>query len=266
MIKKFSNFDIFSNVLITIPHSGTFLPSEIKKSSLSNHQKKLENYCIDWYTDDLYDFRHIMRNNQALNTISNVIINVNRKPDINDCVPLVYEKTQIYKADQEPDKKLRELLITNYHIPYHEKIKSTKKIFILDGHSTNSSIKDLSGKKMTKDIVISNWQNSKLDPKGGTYTCPERYIDCYLEELDKRLHHSIEKNTEYNSTYGYIEATHGLNKLKAENDRAPLIFQETNEDLYIKDGKKDSDKIQELNEIFAESLMSMIIKMKKYLI
>ena len=97
---------------------------------------------------------------------------------------------------------------------------------------------------------------------------------CYLEELDKRFLHykiektskdEIEKNTEYNTTYGYIEATHSLNNFKSKGNKAPLIFQETNENLYIKNGILDTDKLEEIRRILAESLMNMIIKMKKYL-
>ena len=275
MIKNFKHFDLFKHVLITIPHSGMICPQEIPTESLSKYQEKLADECIDWYTDKLYDVRDIIGNRQVVNPISNVYLNVNRHPDhIDDCVPDFYEDTPIYKEGESPDKKLKKLLIEKYHLPFHEKIRKHKHLFILDGHSTKTGLKDLDGAKMEKDIIISNWQNSKLDPEGGIYTCPNEYLDCYLEELDKRLlNHKIERvsqdeieeNTEYDTTYGHIQAEYGLNKFKAKNGRCPLIFQETNEDLYMKDGKLDLDRVEELRRIIAESLMAMLIKMEKYL-
>jgi len=217
-----------------------------------------------------------MNNQQVVNPISNIYLNVNRHPEhINNCVPNYYEKTPIYKSGKEPSRKTKELIIFLYHLPFHQQIQKINKLFILDGHSTRTGLKDLRGAKMEKDIIVSNWQNSKLDPKGGIYTCPNEYIDCYLEELDKNLlnhkiekvtKEEIEKNTEYDTTYGYIQATFGLNEFKAKNGRAPLIFQETNEDLYMDKGKLNLHKVEELRRIIAESFMSMLVKMEKYLI
>lgn len=275
MIKKFKYYDLFKNVLVIIPHGGTLCPIEISTKSLSKYQDELASECIDWHTEQLYDFRDMMNNKQIVNPISNVYLNVNRHPDmVDECVPDYYEKIPIYKNGQTPSKKLKKIIIEKYHLSFHEKIKKSKNIFILDGHSTKTGLKDLDGDKVEKDIIVSNWQNSKLDIKGGIYTCPDEYVDCYLEELDKRLlNHKIErvskkeieKNIEYDTTYGYIESKYGLNDFKSKNGRSPLIFQETNEDMYISNGKLDINKLEEVRRIIAESFMNMIIKMEKYL-
>jgi len=276
MIKKFKHYDLFKHVLVTVPHGGVICPEEIDTASLSKYQDKLAKECIDWYTSSLYDFRDILGNQQIVNPISNIYLNVNRKPeDIKESVPTHHEKIPIYKEGQEPSLKTKKLIIEKYHLPFHEEIKKTKKIFILDGHSTSTGLKDLEGDKVKKDIIVSNWENSRYDPEGGMFTCPDEYLDCYLEELDKRLlnhkiervtHQEIEKNTTYDTTYSHIQHTYGLNEFKAKNGRVPLIFQETNEDLYVtKDDKMDIQKIEELRRIIAESLMSMLIKMEKYM-
>ena len=42
--------------------------------------------------------------------------------------------------------------------------------------------------------------------------------------------------------------------------------QETNEDLYVKDGRLDIIELEKVRRLIAESFMSMLIKMEKYLI
>jgi len=153
MIKNFKEFDLFQNVLIIIPHGGIQCPSEIPLDSLSKYQKRLANDCVDWYTDYLYDFKNIMNNQQISNPISNIYLNVNRNPnELEDCVPDFYEKIPIYKSGQEPSKKIKQLIINKYFLPFHDKIKKSKKIFILDGHSTATGLKDLKGEKVKKDV------------------------------------------------------------------------------------------------------------------
>jgi len=82
MIKKFKYYDLFKNVLVIIPHGGTLCPIEISTKSLSKYQDELASECIDWHTEQLYDFRDMMNNKQIVNPISNVYLNVNRHPDM----------------------------------------------------------------------------------------------------------------------------------------------------------------------------------------
>jgi N-formylglutamate amidohydrolase len=122
VIKDFKKYELLSDVLVIIPHSGTICPEEIPIEDLSKYQNKLADECIDWHTNSLYDFRYIMNNKQIVNPISNVYVNVNRHPDqIEESVPLKYEDIPIYEKD--PSMKTRKLMIEKYHDPFHKEIR-----------------------------------------------------------------------------------------------------------------------------------------------
>jgi hypothetical protein len=253
------------HVLVSIPHAGVLCPREIPLRSLSDHQEELAKNNIDWHTEFLYDFRDILGNQHVCFAYSQVYVNVNRHPGaLDESVPLVMDGLPVYRPGLEPSTGQRNLLLQKYHYGFHRAISCCKKCFILDGHSTVSGLRDAGGSQVVDDIILSDWQNSSLDPPEGTRTAPEGYLESYAEELERRLsgfHLRVTKNTTYCATYGHIMATHGWDGRGRRGQRAPLLLQETNEALYMKNGVPDFLMIEELRRLFAESLSAMTARM-----
>ncbi len=256
-------------LLVSIPHAGVLCPAEIPLATLSENQPQLAADNIDWYTDRLYDFRDILGNAQVCFPYSQVYVNVNRHPrTLEESVPIVLNDLPIYQEGQAPSFTQRQALLKKYHAVYHRAIANRKKNFILDGHSTVTGHTDAAGNSVTDDIILGDRQASPLDPPGGILTAPEGYLETYAEELERRLaglHIQVARNTTYVATYGHVMAAHGWDGETTRGRRAPLLLQETNEDLYIKNGRPDWLMIEELRRIFAESLASALACLERTL-
>lgn len=254
-----------SKVLVSISHAGIACPPEISPAMLSSHQQTLAANNVDWYTDHLYNFQDLLGNAQVVFPYSQVYINVNRHPSILDeSVPLNLGDLPVYEAGLEPSLEQRHLMLKR-HLEFHRVIASHEKAFILDGHSTIIGHQDAAGNQVSDDIILSDWQESVLDPPGGTRTAPLGYLDTYAEELERRLSGfklRITKNTTYSATYGHIMATHGWDGQSERAHRAPLLLQETNEALFVKNGMPDVRLIEELRRIFSEALHAMLWKLQ----
>lgn len=252
------------HIFVSIAHAGIACPPEISPSMLSEHQQTLAANHIDWYTDHLYNFQDILGNSQAVFPYSQVYINVNRHPaTLDDSVPTSLDGLPVYRQGLEPSGELRGRML-RHHARFHQAIASQKKAFILDGHSTVRGHQDAAGVAFVDDIILSDWQASALDAVGGIRTAPPGYLEIYAEELTRRMagfHVRITENTTYSATYGHVMATHGWDGKARQGSRAPLLLQETNESLFVKDGMPDVKAIETLRRIFADSLVAMLSKL-----
>lgn len=257
---------LFKNVAISIPHAGTQIPLEIQAGRLTPDFQRLSTETSDHFTDRLYDFADILGCASISTKTLSLLVNVNRHPKhLKDSVPLAYDDTPIYKEGENPDAKLREKLLRLYHFPYHRRLSRITKIFILDGHSTTRQHHDGTGIAGDFDIIINDRQYSPLDPPEGIRSAPEGYLETYIAELERRLPRSIKirGNAKYMNTYGHIMAKHGWNGITEMRNRAPLLLQETDESLYMKDGSFLIRESEELRRIFAEAIGATVIKMSK---
>jgi len=145
--------------VISIPHSGTTITTEMKKNLKEN--TILPN--MDWYLPQLYSFLSKMGFTTIINNISRYVIDPNRyiedyKSDLSYSKSLVYTKTtfgkKMYKNDITQDEiKSR---IDTYYTPYHkeiekqikEKLKHFDKVYLIDLHSF--------GKNIGADVVFGN--------------------------------------------------------------------------------------------------------------
>jgi len=254
-----------SKVLVSIPHARIACPPEISLSMLSRHQQTLAINNIDWYTDHLYNFQDVLNNAQVIFPYSQVYINVNRHPNtLDESIPLSLDGLPVYEAGLEPSLDLRNLMIKR-HLEFHRIIANHEKAFILDGHSTVTGLQDAAGNQVSDDIILCDWQASVLDPPGGIRTAPPGYLETYAEELERRLsgfNLRITKNTTYSATYGHVMAVHGWDGQSKKEHRVPLLLQETNEALYVKDGIPDVRLIEELRRIFSEAVDAMLWKLQ----
>ena len=140
--------------LISIPHSGLFVPNEFKKYLISDIEKL--NTDIDYNVDNLIDIDELNYNgiDVIVSNINRVCIDLNR--DINNCLLYWNENTKGDKlVIDEPKNKKN--LIDRYYLPYFNKIydiynKVNYKTSIIDLHSMPS-------KATTYHLLKNNNQN-----------------------------------------------------------------------------------------------------------
>lgn len=252
-------------LLVSIPHAGVLCPGEISLETLSARQTELAGN-IDWHTGVVYDFRDLLRCSQEVFPYSQVYINVNRHPTrIDECVPDELDGIPVYLPGRAPDPTLKRALVRRYHHAYHRRLATAGKDFILDAHSTLPGLSDAAGVVVRDDIILSDRQETPLDPPGGTRTAPGGWMELYAEALARQLPGvAVACNTTYCATYGHVMAAHGWDGKGPRGRRAPLLLQETSENLYMNGGVLDVQRAEELRRTFASALAAMIEKAVAY--
>lgn len=145
-------------IVVSIPHSGTYLPKSMKEKLIDNII--LSN--MDWYLPKLYSFLKDIEITTVVNNISRYVIDPNRKIENNESSS--YIKSYIYTKTTFNCKMYKQLLdskeinyrIQNYYNLYHEAITNTlnnkltsfDKVYLLDLHSF--------GKDIEENIVLGN--------------------------------------------------------------------------------------------------------------
>lgn len=237
-------------ILVIIPHSSRKRPREIKKGWLSNNQRSLlysGSSETDRYSELLYDFRNILNNQQILFPISQIYINICRHPDkLDEIFPFEIRGKKIY--NQDISAGLRKQLIQKYTIPFYKKIEQFKGNIVLNGHTTTSDHPSLN-QKLSYQIVISNIQEEGNKVRK---FAPDKLVRIYVEELRKRLPRvKVGFNSVYIDIYDHFCDKFGW---KSNGKGIPIIHQETDEGLYIKDNKLDRGKLNKLRIAIAEAL------------
>ena len=110
-------------VLASLPHSGTYVPSDIKKQFKQNPKPVLTN--MDWHLDKLYDFLPGLGITVLQATHSRYVVDLNREvkePLFGPHISSVIFKdntqgSQLY--DIEPTKGEIEARLTKYYYPFH---------------------------------------------------------------------------------------------------------------------------------------------------
>lgn len=245
-----------NNLLVVILHSCIARPPEIKDEWLApGHGLLLEGAEAetDRGTDKLYDFRDIIENQQLIFPYSQIYINASRDPhNLDEAVPLNIREKAIYLPSKEPSLELRQELINKYYYPFYEQIRQTGKSLILNGHSTVAGHGSMGVEKLDWDIVLSDW----LEYQGKVIRfAPPGYIDFYATEIQKRRPAlRIGKTSVYSSTYDGVCVSFGWDGEEPQDNRVPVIHQETDEGLYITSNQIDEQNLRNLRSLFAESL------------
>ncbi len=248
----------FEGMLVVIPHSGMLIPGEIPLDSLSREFPRLMRN-VDWYTNWLYDFRDMLGNSHLAFPYCSLILEANRHPDrLDECVPLEDAFHEpVYRPGHEPDHTLRQHLSAKYLRVFHQGISeeiARGRTFMLDAHSTITArgVAD-------NQIELMSFQLSRQG-EGRTYFCPDAFIESYAGELAKRLPwvKVTVNESEYHGVYGHVCGEHSVNAVTRVGDRVPAILQETNQRLYMKEGRApDFEAMETLRRAFAEALCAM---------
>lgn len=180
-------------IIVSIPHSGTFIPKEIKKEL----QENIILPNMDWYLESLYSFLNELGITTIINSTSRYVIDVNRK--IEDSKVNSYSKNYVYfktTFDEEMYKELptqKEILerIDKYYIPYHQKLKALieekekhfDKVYLIDLHSF--------GRDLKVDIVLGN--------NNGKTTSDSFFLT--IQNILEKIGFQVSSNTPYSGGY-----------------------------------------------------------------
>lgn len=149
-------------VVIDLPHSGTFVPEDIRSSFLKG-------VCLsntDWFLPELYDFLPAMGCTTIINHLSRYVVDMNRPAE--SAKTGDYRQTVVYQENTQGSRLYSSPLNENdinrrvslYYDPYHqalekllrEKLKMYPSVLLLDLHSFFLDF----GDGGSQDIYLSN--------------------------------------------------------------------------------------------------------------
>ena len=116
-------------LLVSMPHTGTHVPAEIKKHFTA---AALALPDTDWHLEKLYDFLAEMGASVLVATHSRYVVDLNRPPDNanlypgQDTTPLVpidtFHKKPLYRGGREPGESEIAARVELYWKPYHARL------------------------------------------------------------------------------------------------------------------------------------------------
>ena len=143
-------------IIVSVPHSGIEIPSELKPSYVSEKIEFIDD--TDWYVDRLYDFAQDLGVTMIHAKYSRWVIDLNRntesKPLYDDgrvitaLTPATdFNGQPIYKSE-EPSSSEIQNRISSYYTPYYDKIESLIKskkstfdhVLFFDAHSIRQHV------------------------------------------------------------------------------------------------------------------------------
>lgn len=168
-------------ILISVPHSGTYIPEELREHYLPEKLNSLED--TDWYVDRLYDFASSMGIYMIVANYHRWVIDLNRHPLsdplYNDgrtitelCPTSTFNEEPIYYDKHMPGAKEIERRVENYYLPYYNKIRDVLAGFkenfgvalLWDAHSIKQHVPGIR-KEIFPDLILGD-NDGKSAPNG----------------------------------------------------------------------------------------------------
>jgi formiminoglutamase len=236
--------------VISIPHSGTYIPKDIK----NKFKKDIILPNMNWFLKELYDFLPSLNFTVIENNISRYVIDPNRNPlmlNSNNYVnSLVYERTTFGKEIYNPplcisEKESRKI---KYYDPYHNKLEELLKIkldkfdkvYLIDLHSFASARNDVK-----ENIIISN-KFGKTSSKNTLLKIKNKFI----KEKFK-----VSENIPFSG--GYITEKYGtIFNDKVESIQIEIRYNEYIEDRYYGEEELSNWNVETFN--YAKSKLQNI--------
>jgi len=244
--------------LVSIPHSGEFIPEEFKKYLTEDLRLLAED--VDYKVNELVDINELNNNNIAV-LVSNVhrtCVDLNRSEDLAIIAWKKNSKGHVLEVN-EFDKDFQEAMLTKYHRPYFYKIKSTvdnlfidqKRPVIIDLHSMPSRPTEYHLKvtpdqpKIRPDFCVS-------DISG--VSCSKDFIDHMCEELG-----SFSKNVTQNIPY---YGGHITRHIQANFPDSQNIQIEISRGIYMDEDKKElkDELVKELKPKLTRAIINQFSK------
>lgn len=237
MIEVWNEYNHNFPIVVSIPHSGTFIPDRMK-------EKLCENVLLpnmDWYLEKLYSFLKDLGITTIINNTSRYVIDVNRK--IEEKKTDSYSENYVYLKTTFNDNMYKSLpteteiqdRIKLYYNPYHQKLndlikekeKQFKKFFLIDLHSF--------GRDLKVDIVLGN--------KTGESSSNSFFLN--IQRMLESIGFQIALNTPYSG--GYIIKEYSSNTVET-------VQIELNYQKYIDQKNFGKEELPNINEpLFLET-------------
>lgn len=234
-------------ILISIPHASSSIPEEVADKVALTSEEILG--YTDLYTDEIFDIDNVYK---VKCDFSRVIVDPNRAPDDISkeyeqaaegvIVHTTWDGKSVYKVD--PDQETVDLLIKNYHNPYHEALEQyiPKVQFLIDCHSFlpfGPKLKKDSGKERP-DINLGNLNFS---------SCSRDHTVFFRDFFEDK---GFKVSINFPYTGKYILGHH-CHRRRIPPFLVPGIQIEINQGLYVmKDDRKIPEKVDEFRAIFEE--------------
>ena len=253
--------------LVSIPHGGTQMPSEVEGMSCIGRADVLEDG--DAFTREIYDVAEGVRFVLKAD-VARAFVDLNRAE--NDLPPanpdgVVKSKTcynkPIYLPGREPDGPIVEKLLARYHRPYHRAIQQTLAeagtdiILALDCHSMAA---------VGPDVAPDPGQRRPAFCLGNRHgeTCPNEMAETLagcLREVFGLGPSEVTLNRPFAG--GYVTRTHGAGSV-------PWIQVEMSRDLYLRAPYFDEDRwdidgrrLRELKASFLATLRLLFERVRR---
>ena len=220
-------------VIISIPHSGLFIPQSMKRKL----KKDVVLTNSDWYLSELYDFLESLGYTVISSDVNRYVIDVNRnvlqKEGSSYKTNMVYTITtqgdEIYDipvTEHEIKKRMQ-----NYYLPYHnllkksieEKLKHFAKVYVVDLHSF--------GLNYGADVILGNNFNK---------SCSRELSSFFIEAFAKNGF-GVDENKPYSG--GYITKNYGKRGQSCEAIQIELWYYDYIQNRYF--GKEELPDIDE---------------------
>jgi len=234
------------NVLITVPHGSTIIPSEFMNDFLltPGHMNK----HLDFGTEKIFDLPnfHVLKA-----TASRFVVDLNReRNNLSEGQGVIITETwdgePVLKRDLTPETI--EGRLKKYYDPFYKKLdddlaKKEKPLFVLDGHSMDSRGSLVSGDpgKKRPEICFAIGRD-----KG---TISEELLSIFEEQF-KSGGYNAERNNPYNGGRAklihYCAAVDGVQALELEVNKAVYMNEDTFE---LKEGE-----LEKLRKVITNSL------------
>jgi N-formylglutamate deformylase len=118
-------------LLVSMPHTGTHLPPELRGRMTSAARAVPD---TDWHLERLYDFLHVLEATALIATHSRYAVDLNRPPDDENLYPgrdttaLVpvdsFHKEPLYLPGETPGEDEKRARVETYWKPYHAALES----------------------------------------------------------------------------------------------------------------------------------------------
>ncbi len=251
-------------IIISIPHMGTEIPSEIAKNMDPVMLSQLSD--TDWIVDQLYPFASRLGISVLKANYSRYVIDLNRpvnsSPLYQDgrqettIVPYHnFDGRNLYRPGLEPTKEDIAERIAKYYDPYHQKLQNEIKklkasfdtILLFEAHSIRRFVPKLYPNPFP-DLMLGNQNNS---------TCPQQVID-RAERILASGSYQVSKNQPFMG--GFITRSF------ANVDQNIYTLQlEKSQDIYLaKDRTLQQEKGEKLIITLENMFLGIIEELKNY--
>ncbi|WP_103865604.1 MULTISPECIES: N-formylglutamate amidohydrolase [Aquimarina] len=247
-------------IIISVPHSGTKFPKEIKKHYKKRMRKHIDD--TDWYVDRLYEFAPLLGITVIKANLSRWVIDLNRDPEsvplyndnrlITSNTPITdFYGNKIYKSDDhEPDQEEIKRRLDTYYWPYYRQIealieerkKQFDHVLLWDAHSIRHKVSTIQ-KDPFPDMILGNNDQKTAHPQLITTALQG------LQSGEFDIHHNTPFKGGHITRY-FGKPTNNVHTLQLEMNK--ILYMDDNEITY------NQDRAHKVQKVLQHTIKSLI--------